>query len=332
MTRPAEKVVIANSSLAKLMPRLAAEYQVIAGWVPQDPSIYLGVGVMVVAGDVPLDFGLMEMMPDLRLVACATRGYDAVDVDRLSEAGMSFTLAEGVNEEDVADHALGTIIMHRRSLMEGTQALRRGDWDRGGTILNRSMICARLGIVGLGRIGGALAKRATALRMSVSWWGPRAKPSPWPRVSSLVELARTSEILAVAARSHDNGGLISAEVIDALGPEGFLVNVARGQLVDEQALIGSLRAGRLGGAALDVFDREPTPASRWADVPNAFLTPHMSGKTQEAFGRMTRHLSETLKAFFAETRPLAPESAALPSGAGRFLPETSNGARESCSI
>src|SRR5690606_12743223 len=133
----------------------------------------------------------------------------------------------------------------------------------------------RLGVVGLGAIGESVARRAEALRMDVSWWGPREKDARWPRANSLLELARNSDVLVVACRAdEDNRGLISAEVIDALGPQGLLVNVARGQLVDEGALIAALRSGRLGQAALDVFAEEPTDAARWADVPNTVLTPH----------------------------------------------------------
>ena len=329
MDLPAAKVVLGNSSLAKLVPSLSKRYRVIVGWEAQDPTVYLGAGVLIVAGDVPLDFTLLEMMPALRLVACATRGYDAIDIDWLAKSGIEFTHAVGVNDEDVADHALGTIIMHRRALIEGSQALREGRWDGGG-MTNRSLVGTRLGIVGLGLIGSALARRASAFRMSVRWWAPNTKLSPWPRAASLVELARSSEILAITARSHDNDGLISADVIDALGPQGFLVNVARGQLVDEDALIGALRTCRLGGAALDVFENEPTPASRWADVPNTFLTPHMSGKTQEAFGRMARQLGSTLDDFFGGVPRSESGHTTQLRGADLLSPSHSEGAREAC--
>ena len=164
---------------------------------------------------------------------------------------------------------------------------------------NRSLIGARLGVVGLGLIGSALARRASAFRMTVRWWAPNAKLSPWPRAASLVDLARSSEILAVTARSHDNDGLISADVIDALGPQGFLVNVARGQLVDEDALIAALKSGALGQAALDVFTEEPVDIARWTGVPNTVLTPHTAGATTEAVQGMLMLLMQNLAASFA---------------------------------
>ena len=295
------KVVIASPALDKLVQPLSRDYAVIRGWLAQDPAIYLDAGVVVAAGDAPLDTQLLAMMPALRLVVCATRGYDAIDVDSLAAAGIAFSPVEDVNEQDVADHALGMMIMHRRALLEGDRLVRDGRWERAAELRNLSFSDARLGIVGLGRIGRAFADRAAAMRMSISWWGPRDKPGPWPRAASLIELARESDYLVVAARLHHNVGLISGDVLNALGPAGYLVNVSRGRLVDEDALIDALRDGRLGGAALDVFEQEPTPAARWDGVPNTFLTPHSSGKTMEAFRKMSKHVGMTLAQFFRTT-------------------------------
>lgn len=136
--------------------------------------------------------------------------------------------------------------------------------------------------------------------MGVRWWGPRDKPAPWPRADSLIALARDSDILVVACRADDsNVGLISREVIAALGPSGLLVNVARGQLVDEPALIDALKSGVLGQAALDVFTDEPVESALWADVPNTVLTPHTAGATTEAVQGMLMLLLRNLAAVFA---------------------------------
>ena len=136
--------------------------------------------------------------------------------------------------------------------------------------------------------------------MSVQWWAPRAKDAAWPRADSLLDLARASDVLMVACRADEsNRGLISAEIIEAVGPTGLLVNVARGQLVDEDAVIAALRDGRLGGAALDVFETEPTDAARWASVPNTVLTPHTAGATTEAVQGMLMLLLQNLSAHFA---------------------------------
>jgi len=201
----------------------------------------------------------------------------------------------------VADHALGLILAHRRQILAGDRQVRSGQWTAGTKRLTRSMGGARIGIVGMGSIGIALAERADLLRMHVGWWGPREKPQlPWPRAENLKVLARDSDVMVITARATEkNRGMIDAGVMDALGPHGLLVNVARGQLVDEDALIAALGDGRLGGAALDVFEREPTPAARWAELPNVVLTPHMGGATREAVGRMTDLLLANLAALFS---------------------------------
>ena len=211
------------------------------------------------------------------------------------------THAPAVNHEDVADHALGLILAARRAIASGDRDLRAGLWTPESKTITPSLKGQRVGIVGMGLIGQAVAERCAALRMQVAWWGPREKPElAWPRAEGLVELARGSDILVVACKADEtNRGLISAEVIEALGPTGLLVNVARGQLVAEAAVIDALRDGRLGQAALDVFAEEPTSAERWADVPNTVLTPHTAGATSEAVQGMLMLLLANLAAHFA---------------------------------
>uniref|UniRef100_UPI002631A41B 2-hydroxyacid dehydrogenase n=1 Tax=uncultured Brevundimonas sp. TaxID=213418 RepID=UPI002631A41B len=247
-----------------------------------------------------LDKALIERLPNLRLVACFTSGYDRIDTEWCRARGLPVTHAPAVNHEDVADHAIGLILAARRQIAAGDRALRAGQWTAESKTITPSLNGQRLGVVGLGHIGEAVARRAGALRMPVSWWGPRDKDAAWPRAASLLELARDSDILVVACRADDdNAGLISREVIEALGPAGLLVNVARGQLVDEDALIAALQDGRLGQAALDVFADEPTEAGRWAEVPNTVLTPHTGAATTEALQAMLRLLLENLEAAFA---------------------------------
>ena len=267
------------------------------------------IRAMVVAGEFALDKALIERLPNLRHIACFTSGYDGLDVAWCRARGLAVTHAPGVNHEDVADHAIGLILAARRRIAEGDRTLRAGDWHLDSRLITPSLKGQRIGIVGLGAIGEAVARRAEALRMSVAWWSPRDKVSPWPRADSLIDLARDSEVLVVACRADEtNRGLISREVIAALGPSGLLVNVARGQLVDEEALIEALRSGALGQAALDVFADEPTDAARWADVPNTVLTPHTGGATTEAVQGMLRLLIENLQAGFADAPLVTPVS------------------------
>jgi lactate dehydrogenase-like 2-hydroxyacid dehydrogenase len=296
--RPA--LLIMQRHLAPLTAFLESEYTVYRFWEGPPLEAQAEIRALVVAGEFPLDKGLIESLPKLQLIACFTAGYDGIDVDWCRARGLPVTHAPGVNHEDVADHALGLILAVRRRIAEGDRSLRAGGWTAESKMITPSLKDQRVGIVGLGAIGEAVARRAEAMRMPVRWWGPREKDSPWPRAGSLLELARDSDILVVACKAdEDNRGLVSRAVIEALGSQGLLVNVARGQLVDETELIAALKDGRLGQAALDVFEEEPTAAARWADVPNTVLTPHTGGATTEAVQGMLMLLIQNLRAAFA---------------------------------
>ena len=294
--------------LAPVVPLLARDYDVMMLWEQPDAAALARVDAVIWAGEFVMERALVEAMPRLSLIACFTVGYDGVDLVLARERGIAVTHAGDANAQDVADHAIGLMIAQRRWIVGGDRHVRSGQWTMAAKTRTRSMGGAKLGIVGMGSIGVAVAERAQAMRMQVRWWGPREKPAlPWPRAASLAALARESDILLVAARADEsNRGMISAAILEALGPEGLLVNVARGQLVDEAALIGALISGRLGGAAIDVYDPEPTDPKRWADVPNVVLTPHTGGATHEAVAHMARMLLANLTAHFADKPLISP--------------------------
>jgi lactate dehydrogenase-like 2-hydroxyacid dehydrogenase len=294
-------LMVGQPLLAPLLPLLRADYDAITLWESPPPERLAEVEALIWAGEFPLGRDLVDAMPRLSLIACFTVGYDGVDLDLARARGIAVAHGGAANAEDVADHAIGLMLAHRRWIVAGDRHLREGGWTIEAKTRTHSMRGARLGIVGMGAIGIAIAERATAMKMAIGWWGPREKPAlPWQRAPSLTALARQSDMLVVAARADErNRGMIDAAVLDALGPQGVLVNVARGQLVDEAALIERLKDGRLGGAALDVFDPEPTDPARWADVPNVVLTPHTGGATHEAVAQMAATLMGNLAAHFA---------------------------------
>lgn len=294
-------ILIVQPHLGVLAPLFEAEFTVWRLWAGPPLEAAGAIRALVVAGEFPIDKGFAESLPRLGLIACFTAGYDGVDVEWARARGLKVSHSPGVNHEDVADHALGLVLAAARRIAEGDRVVRAGEWKPTEKTITGSLAGQKLGVVGLGAIGEGVARRAEAFGLSVAWWGPHAKPdAKWPRAKSLVELARDSDILVVAARADGtNNGLISAEVIEALGPDGLLVNVARGQLVDENALIAALKDGRLGMAALDVFAEEPSPAARWADVPNTVLTPHTAGATVSAVPKMVALTRENLRRFFA---------------------------------
>jgi lactate dehydrogenase-like 2-hydroxyacid dehydrogenase len=300
-------ILIMQPHLAPLTALLEGAFTVHRFWEGPPVEAAAEIAAMVVAGEYPLDKALIERLPNLKLIACFTSGYDGIDVAWCRARGLAVTHAPGVNHEDVADHALGLILAARRMIVSGDAQVRSGAWTAETRTITPSLKDQRLGIVGLGAIGEAVARRAETFRMSVAWWGPREKPAAWPRADSLIALARESDILVVACKADEtNRGLISAIVMNALGPQGLLVNVARGQLVDEDALISALKSGRLGQAALDVFETEPTPASRWSDVPNLVLTPHTGGATTAGVQGMLMLLFQNLQAAFADQSLVTP--------------------------
>jgi lactate dehydrogenase-like 2-hydroxyacid dehydrogenase len=299
-------VLIVQPHLAPIAAMLEADFTVWRLWLGPPLEASHTIGALVVAGEFPLDLALVESLPQLGLIACFTAGYDGVDLAWAAERGLKVSHSPGVNHEDVADQAIGLMLAAWRGLIEGHAIVREGRWRPTEKRITPSLAGRHIGIVGLGAIGEGVARRAEAFGLRVAWWGPNEKPDAgWPRAESLLALAETSDILVVAARaSEDNRNLVDRDVIDALGPGGLLINVARGQLVDEDALIAALKAERLGMAALDVFATEPTPAERWADVPNVVLSPHTGGATSAALPKMVALTRENLRRFFAG-EPLA---------------------------
>jgi lactate dehydrogenase-like 2-hydroxyacid dehydrogenase len=294
----APAVLVVQPMLASRREAMEAMgFRVIVGWdaPPEDLA-----QVRAIYHYGPLETERLQTLPQLGIIALLTAGYDGIDLDWCRERGVAVTHARGVNADDVADHTMAILLAAWRGVLASDRFVRDGQWGKTRLPPMRSLLGRRLGVVGLGHIGAAVARRAQPFGMQVSWWGPRAKPADWPRAESVLKLAADSDILVVACRADEtNTGLISREVIEALGPDGLLVNVARGSVVDEDALIAALKSGALGAAALDVFVQEPTPPERWAGLDNALLTPHEAGGSVETVGRMMNLAFENIRLFLA---------------------------------
>jgi lactate dehydrogenase-like 2-hydroxyacid dehydrogenase len=298
---PDPVVLLSHEMLAPVQQPLEAQgFKVARRWDLSDAD-RAQVRVIVHAGEVSLTPEFLGSLPRLGLIACVSVGYDGVDVTGCRARGIEVTHAKGLNAEDVADHALGLLIGAWRDIVVGDRVVREGRWRNDDRMGPRPGLKGRkAGIVGLGAIGEAVARRVEACGMVVSWWGPNPKAAPWPRAASLLELAAESDILVVASRADaSNRGLISRPVIEAVGPKGLIVNVARGSLIDEDALIAALKDGQLGLAALDVFAEEPTSAERWAGVPGTVLTPHTAGGTVDSIPRMVAQAIDNTRRFLA---------------------------------
>ena len=260
----------------------------------------------VTIGSIGLPADVLATLTNLKLISCFGVGYDGVDVAAAKARGIAVTNCPNINHEDVADVAFGLIISCVRHIAAGDRLVRAGGWSGPLAFPPPKRLSARkLGIVGLGAIGEATARRGAAFGMEIAWTGPRPKPAPWRYEPDLHALAQWSDILAMTLRPDPGTeNMIDAAILDALGPDGVIVNVSRGSVIDEDALIAALKAGRVGGAGLDVYETEPTPAARWVDVPNATLTPHFGGGTRESILESAQLVVENLRRHFAG-EPLA---------------------------
>jgi len=261
---------------------------------------------MVVNGHVTVDRALLDRLPALRLAACSSAGFEQIDVAEMTRRGVRLTNTSDALVDEVANMAVLLMLAARRELVRGDAYVRSGGWGRQGMLpLTASTLGKRAGIVGLGNIGLAIARRCEALGLEVGYYGRREKPGvAYPFFADLVALAEWADVLLVATPGGaGTEGLISAPVLAALGPDGTLVNVARGTVVDEPALIAALRSGALGSAGLDVYLNEPDPDPAFAALGNVVLYPHHASGTLETRDRMAQMTLDNLAAFFAG-RPL----------------------------
>ncbi len=281
------------------------DYEV-AHWPPTEAQA-AAIRAAVTVGQVGLTNAMIDALPSLSAIICFGVGVDGLDLEYCARRGVAISNGREINHEDVADVAIGHLIAVARSFSLGERVLRSDKWTPPLAVPpQRRLRGMKLGIVGMGAIGKAIAARALGFGLEIKWHGPRAKPDvAFAYEPDLLQLASWADVLAISARG-DQIGLISAAVIKALGPQGILVNVARGSLVDEDALIAALKSGELGGAGLDVFAEEPTPAARWEGVPNVTLTPHLGGGTREALYAGSRNVLENLRRFFAGEALLSP--------------------------
>lgn len=259
---------------------------------------------VVTGGAKGLSNALMDQLPALEIIAISGIGTDAVDLARAAERNIHVTTTPGVLTDDVADMAIGLIIATLRRLGEGERLVRDGLWGTVNLALARKVSGIDLGIVGLGRVGQAIARRAAAFDMRIAYCDRQEKPeSGYRYVSDLRELARSVDVLVLAASADDGKAIVTREVLEALGPQGYLINVARGKLVDEQALVEALREQRIAGAGLDVFVDEPNVPPALRDLAQVSLQPHRASATLQTRQQMGQIVLDNLAACFRGELP-----------------------------
>jgi lactate dehydrogenase-like 2-hydroxyacid dehydrogenase len=292
---------------------LAASYTHLLLAKAPDAALFLAehgaaVDAVVSSGRAGVNAALLDAVPNARIVAHFGVGYDNVDVECARGKGVVVSNTPDVLTDCVADLAMGLVIDVARGVSAGDRYVRAGRWPKGPMPLATKVSGKRLGVVGLGRIGRAIAARAEGFDMEIRYHNRRQSPdAPYPFEHSLLELARWCDFLMVATSGGEaTRGLVSAAVIEALGPEGFLVNIARGSVVDEPALVAALAARRIAGAALDVFADEPRVPEALLAMDNVVLTPHIASATTDTRAAMGQLVLDNLASFFETGRALTP--------------------------
>ncbi|MBE0550390.1 MAG: 2-hydroxyacid dehydrogenase [Rubrivivax sp.] len=303
--------VLAVARLSPLLaPQLAAAYTVHDRLHETDPAAFAAVAPRIrgiaASGDSKVDVELIARLPALEIISVMGVGYDGIDVAAAKVRGVQVTHTPNVLNDDVADLAIGLMLCAARQLPAADRYVRAGQWAASGPMpLARKMSGARLGLVGMGRIGQAIAHRAAAFGMSIAYTARSARAGlPYRYLPTAKALAQESDYLVVITPGGaGTRKLIDAEVLAALGSKGILVNVARGSVVDEAALIDALERGVIAGAALDVFENEPHVPERLLALPHVVLVPHIGSATAQTRQAMADLAAANLAAHFAG-RPL----------------------------
>ena len=284
-------------------------------WLEPNPDLWLAEwaprirAIAMTGGHAPLDEAYMRQYPKLEIISSFGVGYDNIDAKAAARRGIIVTNTPGVLDDEVADTALGLMIMTVRQLPQSERYLRAGQWSaKGAYPLSPSLRDRTVGILGLGRIGKAIATRVNAFGLEVVYHGRHAQTDvPYRYYASLIDMAKAVDILVVVAPGGPGTRhIINAEVLGALGPDGVLINVARGSLVDEKALIKELRNKTILGAGLDVFENEPSVTEELIALDNTVLLPHVGSASVKTRRAMAECVVSNLFAWADGKPPLTP--------------------------
>jgi len=286
--------------------QLQRDYTVHALWQAPDRMGLLRdlagrVRGVVTSGSVGADRALIEALPKLEIISSFGVGYDPIDIVCAKERGVTVTNTPDVLTDDVADIAMALLLGMMRRMPQGDAFVRQRRWLKDKFPLTDKLGGKVMGIVGLGRIGQAIARRAEPFGIEIRYFGPRRKADiAWRYYDNLAAMAGDVDILMVACPGgRETERLVDATVIAALGPQGYLVNIARGSIVEEPALVDALVNGRLAGAGLDVFANEPQVPEALLSLDNVALAPHVGSGTHETRRAMGELVLNNLAAHFA---------------------------------
>lgn len=314
MTIPPHIPVIAYGALnSRLIEGLEQRFAVHILAADADPATLdpalRDARALVTFGAVGASAALMDALPKLEIIGLFSVGYDKVDVDHARAHGIRVSNTPDVLTDDVADLAVGLVYATVRNIAANDAMVRRGDWARG----EKPALCGRvtgrrIGILGLGRIGSAIARRLEPVAGELLYHSRHPKPdAPWTYVADRLDFARRSDVMIVATSGGPEAhGLVDRAMIDALGPQGVIVNISRGSVIDEPELVAALAEGRLGGAGLDVFADEPHVPEALFTMNHVVLQPHQASATMETRAAMADLVLANLDAHFAGEPLLTP--------------------------
>lgn len=282
-------------------------------WEQADPIAWLrehgkDVRVVVTSARYGCGAAVIDALPRLEAIVSFGVGYDAIALDAARARGIQISNTPDVLNDCVADLAFSLLLDASRRLAHADRFVRAGQWSKGPFPLATRASGKKLGILGLGRIGEKVAQRATGFDMEIAYHNRRPRPgAQWRHEPDLKALAAWCDFLVVTCvGGPETVGLVSREVIDTLGPKGILINVSRGTVIDEDAMVEALRDGRLGGAGLDVFRDEPNVPAALLSLDNVVLAPHIASGTHETRAAMEGLMMENLNAFLTTGKVLTP--------------------------
>lgn len=298
-------LVMGNQIPEKQMETLEQHFDVIRLWREHDPDSVLRArknDIVAIASVyfVPVSRTLIEALPNLEIIAQFAVGYDNIDITAAKERGIRVTNTPDVLTDDTADTALSLLLAVSRRVCEGDMYVRVGKWFNGAMPLGRSLKGKTAGIVGMGRIGQAIAVRCAAFGMNIIYQGPRKKDDvPYAYEPDLKKLAEASDYLILACPGGaETRHMVHEPILEALGPDGFLVNISRGSVVVEEDLVKALQTKKIAGAGLDVYAREPHVPEELVKMDNVVLLPHIGSATIETRAIMGELVIKNLLAHF----------------------------------
>lgn len=296
-----------------LQDKLSQHFTLIKSWEIKSKTDFLtqhstSIKAIVGNGSHGADATLIDSFPCLEIIASHSSGLDQIDLVKCREKGVRVTSTPDALTHEVADTAVALVLATLRRICVSDGFVRKGSWKNGDFGLTTKVSGKSVGIIGLGRIGSAIAKRMEAFGCPISYYSRSHKPnSSYKYYPNVIELASNSEILVIACSlTEATRHIINREVIDALGPNGFLINIGRGGHVDEPELVSALAERRLGGAGLDVFEHEPEVPEQLIGLDNVVLTPHVGSCTQETRMAIADLVVANLVAHFANEPLLTP--------------------------